>query len=185
MAQTLIATFADRDDAEGAIDRLEELGYNPKDMSIMMRDSREQEELANDVGADPAGGAASGAVTGAAVGGLAGLVSAYAIPTLGAFFIGGPIAAALGLTGAAAATVSGAATGAVAGGILGALMGLGLSKDDARFYEDRVNEGAILVAVPISDREDSREARDVFEEADAQNIRVISQDSAHRSHAHA
>lgn len=149
MTHSVFGIFKDRIQAEDAINELEEKGYNPKDMSIVLRDTAAAEEIENNTGANVAGGTASGAATGAVLGGLAGLVAAFAIPGLGAFLIGGPIAAALGLTGAAASTVSGAATGAVAGGLVGALASLGLSNEEAQVYEERVKEGGILVIVPV------------------------------------
>jgi len=176
MTKTVLGIFADQEDAIQAIDELKELGYNPKDLSIIMKDKVAGEQIANDTGADVATGAVSGATTGAIVGGLAGLVAAVAIPGLGAFFIGGPIAAALGLTGAAAATTSGAVTGAVAGGLLGALTGLGLSEDDAKTYETHINEGGILVAVPAH-HGDEAQVEEMLTDAGANDVTIISTES--------
>jgi hypothetical protein len=150
MTHTVFGIFTNRTDAEEAIEKLGEEGYDAKDISIIMKDRQSSREIADTTGANVAGGAITGATTGAALGGLAGLLASFVLPGIGAFFIGGPIAAALGLTGAAATTLSGAATGAVAGGLVGALTGFGLSEEEARVYETRVNEGAILIAVPTA-----------------------------------
>lgn len=178
MAKMVLGVFSDRVLAEDAISQLEDEGYNPKDFSIIMKDRGEATAVAESTGVgDVAGGAASGAVTGAVLGGLAGLVSVFALPGLGAFFIGGPIASALGLTGAAASTVSGAATGAVAGGIIGALTGWGVSDEDARYYERRINEGGILLAVPTRPGEEA-EVMYILEENQADQVRsVLTKDS--------
>lgn len=170
---TVLGIFADRPFAEQALTQLEEAGYNPKDMSIVMKDHAGAQQIATTSGVNITGGALSGAATGAVVGGLAGLlvgVGAIAIPGLGAFLVGGPIAVALGLTGAAATTISGATTGAVAGGILGALMGLGLPEQDARVYEQHVNEGGILLAIPAME-EEIAEVKDILHQAHATQIR--------------
>ena len=172
MAQTVFGIISDRQHAEMAIDKLKTRGYNPKDISIVMKNKIEGEKLADDTGADVASGAASGAATGAVLGGLAGLLASTIIPGLGAFFIGGPIAAALGLTGAAASTASGAATGALAGGLLGALTGLGLSEDEARTYEEHVNDGGILVAVPARSGNES-EVQEVLSRHGANQIKCV------------
>jgi hypothetical protein len=172
MAKTVLGVFTDRDDAEQAIMHLKDDGYNPKDISIVMRDQAVRDEIVDDTGAGVAEGTVSGATTGAVLGGIAGLVASFMIPGIGAFFIGGPLAAALGLTGAAASTVSGAATGALAGGLLGALMGIGLSEDEARVYETRVNEGAILVAVPARNGEEDT-VEDILGDYNADNIKSI------------
>lgn len=172
MTKTVLGIFSDREYAKEALQKLQNEGYNPKDVSIVMKDQNEGKELADDTGADIAGGAVSGATTGAVLGGIAGLLASFVIPGLGAFFIGGPIAGALGLTGAAASTASGAAAGALAGGLLGALMSFGLSEDDARTYEEHIKEGAILLAVPARDGEEKM-VEDLLLNYNASNIRVI------------
>jgi hypothetical protein len=174
--QMLLGVFNAQDDAETAINKLQDTGYNPKDISIVMRDNEMAKEMAHSTGADVAGGAASGATTGGIIGGIAGLligIGAIAVPGIGALLIGGPIAAALGLTGAAATTVSGAVTGALAGGLVGALVNLGIPEDEARVYEDRIKEGGILVAVP-TEGYDMEEARSILEDEGATQIRTVS-----------
>jgi len=173
MARTVLGIFNDRVNAEAAIADLEDLDYNPKDLSIVLKDKHDKEVIEENTGADVAEGAVSGATTGLILGGLAGLVAAIALPGIGALFIGGPIAAALGLSGTAATTVSGAATGAVAGGLIGALTNLGLSDDEAKVYEERVSEGGILVAVPVRG-EETAEVKEVFENNKASDIKSVS-----------
>jgi hypothetical protein len=177
MTKTVLGIFQERADVEKAIDKFKSEGFKPEDFSIVMKDTKEAESIGDNTGANVAGGAVSGATTGAVVGGIAGLLAGIAIPGLGAFLIGGPIAAALGLTGAAATTVSGAATGVVAGGLLGALMGMGLPREDAEYYEGRVKEGAILLAVPT--RENQLElVMTIFDDSNASDVKTISQEAA-------
>jgi hypothetical protein len=172
MAKMVLGIFAQTEGAENAIKKLEGKGYNPQDISIVMRDAKAGQEVAENTGANVGGGAAAGATTGGVLGGLAGmLVAAGIIPGLGALFIGGPLVAALGLTGAAATAASGAATGALAGGVLGALGGLGLSGDEATEYETSIKEGGILVAVPVRDGNEG-DVRGVLEEEHADKVRV-------------
>lgn len=172
MTKIVLGIYNDRDDAENAIERLRDEGYNPKDISILMKDAGEGKSIAEDTGADVVAGTVSGATTGAILGGFAGLLSSFVIPGLGAFFIGGPLATALGLTGAAASTVSGAATGALAGGLFGGLTGLGLSDADAKTYEERINQGGILVAVPARLGEEA-EVEQILYDTDAADIKSI------------
>lgn len=175
MADLVLGIFATRDTADDAIDDLKDAGYDPKDISIVMRDSEGAQQVETGDGSNITGGAASGAVTGGVIGGLAGLligIGAIAIPGVGAFLVGGPLAAALGLTGAAATTATGAATGALAGGLLGALMGLGIPENEARVYEERINKGAILVAVPAEPR-DKGDAKAILTDNGAEQIKVV------------
>lgn len=173
MAKTVLGLFDSRVNAQDVITVLQAEGYNPKDISIVMRDMQEGQEVADSTGARVAGGAVTGASTGGMLGALAGLlVGTGVIPGLGAFLIGGPLAVALGLTGVAATTISGAATGALAGGILGALMGLGIPEEDARVYEERLKEGAILLAIPARPG-DELHVKEILEEGDATDIKTL------------
>lgn len=171
--KTVIGLYLDEDDAQGAIETLQREGFDAKDISLIMRDERRAEEIQNQTGVGE--GAVSGAATGGVIGGLAGLligIGAFTIPGVGAFLIGGPLAAALGLTGAVASTATGALTGAVAGGILGALISLGLPKEDAEHYETLIREGAILLAVPVNEREQGVAER-IMAEYHATDIKVL------------
>lgn len=175
MADMVLGVFGNRTNAEEAINTLESKGFNPKDMSVVMKDTEEAKELGENTGADVAGGAVSGATTGGIIGGLAGLligIGAIAIPGVGALLIGGPLAAALGLSGAAATTVSGAVTGALAGGLIGALTSWGVSEDDAKYYESRIKEGGIFVAVPAM--HDQAMAESILRDHGADQVRTVS-----------
>ncbi len=180
MAKMVLGVFTEQDLASDAISKLEEKGYDPKEMSILMRDHSDSKRFAKETGVgDVVGSTVGGAATGAVLGAVAGLVASFVVPGLGAFFIGGPLAATLGLTGAAAATASGAATGAIAGGILGALTSaFGLTEEEAKIYESRINEGGILVAVPARIGEEA-DVAGVMVEFDADNIKTL--DSADRN----
>lgn len=186
MARVLLGVFEDRERVEDAIADFKSIGLDAKDISIMMKDPGEAEDVASSTGANVAGGAVSGATTGGIIGGIAGLligIGAIAIPGIGGLLVGGPIAAALGLSGAAASTATGALTGALAGGIVGALIGLGVPEEDARIYEERIQAGAILLAVP-SPEEREEEVREIFEEHGASQIRTIKADWKTGTHRH-
>lgn len=175
MARTIIAAFGDVDGAESAINELRSAGYDPKQMTIMMKDQEVVREVADNTGASTAEGIVSGATTGGMLGGLAGLlvgVGVLTIPGIGPFLAAGPLVTALGLTGAAATTVSGATSGAIAGGLIGGLMGLGLSEDEALVYETTIKDGGVVVAVPARDDDDA-DALDVLERNGASQIKQV------------
>lgn len=175
MVRTILGVIPNSDLAERAVNRLTDLGYDPKEISIVMRDDNKKYELKDETGVNVAEGAVAGATTGGVIGGLTGLlvgIGAITIPGIGAILIGGPLAAALGLAGAAATTVSGAVTGLLAGGLVGALVGMGIPESDAKKYEDSIREGAILIAVPAT-RMGENEVRDVLENFGATQIRSV------------
>lgn len=169
MAAMVLGVFTNRSDAEEAIRDLQKNGYSTDDISIIMKDKQDTGKMS-----EPVEGAVSGATTGGVLGGLAGLligIGAITIPGIGAILIGGPIAAALGLGGAAAITFSGALTGALAGGLVGGLVGMGIPEDEARIYEDRIREGAVLIAVPSKDN--STQAKQILEDHGADQVRSV------------
>lgn len=175
MDRMILGIFDNRSLAERAISDLHKLGYDSKDISIVMKDAQQATKISHDTGANVAEGAISGVTTGGVLGALAGLlvgIGAISIPGIGALLIGGPLAAAFGLGGAAATTVSGAVTGALAGGLVGALIGLGIPEEDARYYEDRIRAGAILVAVPAY-LESQDEVQEILEENGATQVRTV------------
>lgn len=142
---TTIGVFTNHSNAESALKELRDFGVDEKELSYVYK-NRDGDIKDTQTGEKVGSGAAHGATTGAVIGGIAGLVVANGIlPGLGTLFVAGPLAAALGLTGAVATTVAGAATGAAAGGLIGALAKLGVSKDDVELYEKHVREGDILI----------------------------------------
>ena len=143
--KTVVGIFKDTSSAEKALTDLQEAGISDADISYAY--STENKVVVEEGGNKAGEGAAEGAGTGAIIGGLAGLAVANGIlPGLGTLFVAGPLAAALGLTGAAATTAAGALSGAAAGGLVGALVGLGMTNTEASIYEKRIKSGEVLVA---------------------------------------
>ncbi|MBP7966856.1 low temperature-induced protein [Candidatus Woesebacteria bacterium] len=175
MAKAVIAVFKTQDAAVTAVDKFKDLGYDPKEISVVMKDMKAVGTITQGTGENIATGATSGAITGGAIGALAGLligIGAIAIPGIGGLLIGGPLAATLGLTGAAATTASGAVTGALAGGLLGALTGLGIPAEEAKVYEDEIRGGGVLLVVPARENRVD-EVIDIYEGCNAHSIRQI------------
>jgi hypothetical protein len=168
METTTVGIFGSTTHAEMAISELKDLGVRDTDISYVY--NTEGTTVKSEEGAPPvAEGVAAGASTGAIIGGIAGLAVANGIlPGLGPLLVAGPIAAALGLTGAAATTAAGALTGAAAGGLVGALGSLGMSSEEAKIYEERVRLGGVLLTAHSTQPEAVRE---IFRKHDAEEIR--------------
>jgi uncharacterized protein (TIGR02271 family) len=151
---TVVGVFPDRARAERAIDDLKRNGFHDDQIGIAARDAEDREgtirSSGEDKGGDAAGGAAGGAVTGGVVGGVLGALAAGLIPGIGPVIAGGLLAGVLG----------GAAVGAAAGGLIGALTGMGVSEDDARYYDEEFRGGRTLVTVKADGRYD--EARSIL-----------------------
>lgn len=175
--ETILGIFNDREKADKAVAELEDEYFNPKDISVIARD-HERVIHQKDVSIEDnvTTGAAEGATAGGVIGGLTGLLvgaGIISLPGIGAILIGGPIAAALGLTGIGAIAVSAATTGLIAGGVVGALIGLGLPTEQAKEYERYIREGAILLAIQSMTREESRRIKHIFTKNGATQVRSI------------
>ncbi len=169
MSTITTGVFRTKQTAESAINKLKENGIATSDISCVYTD-QDGDIKDSQTGEKVGAGAAKGAATGAAVGAIAGLVVANGIlPGIGTLFVAGPIATALGLTGAAATTVAGAATGAAAGGLIGGLKELGVANEDAEMYENYVKKGNVLV-ITKTDTTDMNVVN-IFEDFDAMEVR--------------
>lgn len=163
-----MGVYETHNDAEFAINELVAAGVKNADISYIYtdKDGEVQEGQTSD---RVTSGAIGGGTAGAVIGGVAGLVVANGIlPGIGSFFVAGPLAAALGLSGAAATTAAGAATGAAAGGIIGGLTQLGVKSEDAELYEALVLKGDMLI---IARSDDANTTRQVFEKTKAMEVR--------------
>ncbi|MBC8107117.1 MAG: hypothetical protein H7Z14_11045 [Anaerolineae bacterium] len=136
---TMVGIFDDRLAAERAVDELTQSGFNKDQVGFVLRgsDVTSGGMLTDTVGAKDGKGAVTGAVTGALAGGLTAAAVTALIPGVGPILAAGTLAMFFGY----------AAAGAAIGGIFGALTGLGISEDEARYYEKAFTEGKALVAV--------------------------------------
>ena len=152
---TVVGVFENDAQARQAVNELETMGFNAAQVGYA---GHGREGVSEEKATDVAGGTATGAVGGGVVGGVLGALAAGLIPGIG------PIVGAGILT----ATLIGAGAGAAAGGLLGGLTGLGVSDEDAKYYEDEFKSGRSLVAVKAEGRYD--EVRSRLRELGAQDV---------------
>ncbi len=154
-----------RQQADRIVDQLKTANFSNNDISALFADKGTSRDFAHEKNTKAPEGAVAGAVTGGGVGGALGWIAgigALAIPGVGPFIAAGPIIAAL----------SGAAIGAAVGGIAGGLIGLGIPELEAKRYEGKIKEGNILISVHTDDAGDIARAKDIFNQAGAQDICV-------------
>ena len=146
----VFVTYEEVVEAQRAVDHLLEMGYQSDDISILSRDKDKTEDMkrvdtsleAED--SSTAAGLKGGMATGAAVGGVGGLLAglgALVIPGIGPILAAGPLVSAL------SGAVAGGALGGTIGTLGGALMDAGVSEEEARYVDDRFQEGKIIVYV--------------------------------------
>jgi hypothetical protein len=140
----LVAAFNDRNEAQIAFDELEQAGFKEEELGFAIRgdDAVRGGMITDATGTKDGRGAATGMATGGLIGGVLGAVAALTVPGIGPVLAGGILAAAFG----------GVAAGVVTGGILGALSGLGVSEEEAKYYQNKFEEGKAIVTVQAGNR---------------------------------
>jgi len=151
---TVVGVFANRAQADRAIDALYNAGFRSDQIGVAMRDqeglgSRSATPITNtttDEAAENAGtGAMAGAAAGVGIGGLVGLgVLAGVIPVIGPAIAAGTLGVIL----------SNAAGGAAVAGLAGSLIGWGIPEEHARHYESEFSAGRAVVTVSAGARAD-------------------------------
>ena len=135
---TVVGVFTDRTQAERAIQTLENAGFADEQIGFIRRDGG---TVAGEPDTGTGSNIAAGAVSGGVLGGILGAAASLLIPGLGPAIAGGILAATLG----------GVAIGAAAGGVIGALTNMGVSEEDARYYQGEFEAGRMLVTVRTPD----------------------------------
>ena len=140
----LVAVFEDRLEAEKAVDELMQAGFTPDQVGFAIRgsDAVQGGMITDTQGAKDGRGAMAGMATGAGLGAVLGAAAALLIPGIGPVVASGVLGMAFG----------GAIAGTAVGGIFGAMTGLGVSEEEARFYEHEFASGKALVAVKAGPR---------------------------------
>lgn len=148
----VVAVFDDRVAAEGAVDALTRAGFAGDQIGYVIRggDAVAGGTITDAAGTKDVKGALIGALEGGMIGGVLATVISIFVPPIGSVLVGGLLASFFG----------GTIAGSAVGGILGALRGLGISEEEARFYQRQFHEGRALVAVRAGAR--SAQAADVL-----------------------
>jgi uncharacterized membrane protein len=137
------AVFDSEREAQQAVTELRAAGVSDSDISIVAQHNGKN--TSTDGAGEATGDLVSKTALGAGAGALLG-VAALAIPGVGPLVAAGAIAeSAIG-----GAALTGTALGAAAGGLSSLLTKHGVSDEDARYYEDSINNGAVFVSVDNS-----------------------------------
>lgn len=158
---TLIGVFDTPEQGHQAVEELRRAGFPNSQITMVMHHNDTRGDITDMDAAKAAqvtgeSKAAKGAAVGVIAGGLGGGALALAvglIPGIGQVLSVGALAASLFGVGAA--------IGAPGGGIVGALIGADIPEDEARYYEQELKAGRVLVGVNANDR--VNEACDILE----------------------
>ena len=143
--KVLVGIFETENEAINVIRRLKETGYQENEITVLAKDKKQMEHIDDTTKVDTKtksdnGKVGTGATVGAVLGGVAAAIPALGllvIPGIGPLLAAGPVAAILG----------GVVAGGVAGGLVGVLAQLGVNEEDAKEYENHIEQGKILVLV--------------------------------------
>ena len=161
--------------ANQIVDNLLLAGFSNDDISALFPDKDSTHEFSHEKNTKAPEGTVTGVATGGVIGGTLGLlagIGALAIPGVGPLIAAGPLLAAL----------SGAAAGATVGGISGALIGMGIPEIEAKRYENRISEGNILISVHAVDGDEVDRAKEIFKNAEADDISVTALGEVEATH---
>lgn len=139
MARSIAGLFEDQAQAARAIEDLQAAGIPADRIGLVTQDRQEAQELDKQYGTHSAEAAIGGGLIGGAAGALLAGTGALVIPGIGPFISGGILATAL--------------VGGAAGWLVGGLAGLGIPREEAVYYEDRVQQGATLLTIDPQGRD--------------------------------
>jgi hypothetical protein len=163
--QTVIASYRNHMAAEAAVRRLSRGGLPINQISIIGRNFETHEDIQGFY--RPADAAIEGAGQGAWFGGIFGLMLGafgfFILPVIGGLMIIGPLA---GL-------VAGAIGGAGVGALINALMTMGVSRDQALKYQERLQAGEFLVVLHGS-ADETAHAREILDDTMQTHIQTHS-----------
>jgi hypothetical protein len=158
----LTAIFRDRLATERAFNWLQDRGYRPGEISVLMSEKTRaryhdhgtegQIKTGSHATQGMAAGGAVGTAVGATVAAILAIGTSIAIPGLG-LIVAGPLVAAL----------AGGGAGAVAGGAIGGLVGLGIPESNSKAYEEALKKGGVVFGVSPHSSEDAKAIRKYFE----------------------
>jgi hypothetical protein len=124
------------------VDELRRAGFDADQIGVAVRDGSPSDVAIVKSDLSPEKGASTGAVAGGLVGGLLGAAVALTMPGIGPVLAAGLLAGVLG----------GVTVGITGGGLIGALIGLGLSREEASYYDREFQSGRTLVTVRAGER---------------------------------
>jgi len=159
MENTVYCLASSEPQANEILTHLRNLRFSSSEISILLKD-KETKNIS--VKEDAIRGARKGGIAGGVLGALAGL-TALSIPAVGPLLAAGPLLGAFG----------GAAVGGVVGGLAGgsgALTHIGIPEDHTPRVEEKIHDGAILIAVHSNDPARLDRALRVFKASGADDI---------------
>lgn len=164
MSETVSGIYPSYQAASRAIDALRARGFDNQDFSILASENSAEQEIKLQQNTKAPEGASLGARIGSALGAaVAGLTAVGTITATGGIGLlaAGPLVAAL----------AGAGAGGVTGGLIGGLVGLGFPETEAKYIDERMGKGYVMLGVSTP-AERKSEVKKILEDLDAEKVSV-------------
>jgi hypothetical protein len=156
MANAVYCLASTEPQANEILTHLRNLGFSSAEISILLTDNDTRNISVKE-------DAVRGAATGGIAGGILGALGTILLTPLGPLVVAGPIVSAIG------GAVAGGVVGGLAGGS-GALARIGIPQEAIQRTHDRLQAGAILIAVHTDDPVRRDRALRVFKSSGAEEI---------------
>ncbi len=160
MKNTVYGIASTEEQANDILMHLRNLGFSSSEVSVLMKATKESKDIS--MKEDALRDAEKGSLIGSALGALAGF-TIFTAPILGPLALAGPLISA----------ISGAAVGGVLGGLAGgtgALARIGIPENLRPRLEQKLRQGAILLAVHSDDPARLDKAVRIFKSSGAEEI---------------
>lgn len=167
-ATVVLGLYPTRASLEVGVQALKIARFRKTDISVLSPHDWHRGSHAPGNTESASGGAARGGTGGGLPGGVLGWLTdagKLTIPELGQFVATGPLAAAV---------VAACAEGAI-GGVAGGVTALGVSRNDAQRYQEKLKDGLTLLAVRTDNAYWTTRAREILEHTGAQEISTFSE----------
>ncbi len=163
--RVMIGVFQSAGDARRTIEDLRDANFSDRKIGVLTHDKEGDPEVKSFrslEGNEAVAGAAMGAVAGASGGALWALaIAAGVLPAIGPILAGGLLVA----------LAASAASGAVAGVLVGALVGLGVTDEEAAYYDAELRKGHTILVIQPEGR--SQLVQTIMAAHNARNREVI------------
>lgn len=136
------AIFENRSDAVLAMESLEKMGFKQDHLTLLV--SENSWNKGEDIKIQQNTKAPEGAAMGAGIGGIVGALAA-GLTTVGTVAATGGVG--LLAAGPIVGALAGAGAGGLTGGIVGGLIGLGYPEVEAKYVDEAIGKGAVMIGV--------------------------------------
>lgn len=172
MEKVVIGVVDNAAQAQTAVERLQAMGFAPKEISVLFPDQRGSHDFGFEHHTKAPEGALVGILLGWLLGAAIGLVlgvGVLVIPGLEVLHTGSPVLSSLAVAALVALPIA----------AIGAIIGMSVPEIQAKHYAGKTRKGSILVAAHADNPEEVRRAREVLRSVKASDVAATTEARVH------